>query len=192
MSYTLENIRKEYDRLDTLTGVDTGNIKLSISHRCYKRYGRCRYENGKAAEIIISDFILEDEKLFWDVIRHEYAHALVRIRRPKEKHGHDSVFYAACREVGCPETRLLPSTTSPVAIQRRENRAAKKKPKPTRYYIVCDNCGTEWGYKTRTPLVKALTVNPTGGTCPVCNTSRFKVYDLLVGGPVTPISAAKS
>ena len=80
--YSIEDIRKEYDRLDSLCGVDTSR----------KYYPTC---------IMITDFILTLEEEFWDIIRHEYAHALVTLRDGIQ-HGHDNVWKQACLEVGCP------------------------------------------------------------------------------------------
>lgn len=162
MSYTLDNIRKEYDRLDSLCGVDTKGIKLSVSHRCCKQYGSCRYGlDGLPSEIVITDFILDEEDIFWDVIRHEYAHALVRLRYPKERHRHDKVFHAACREVGCPPTRY-----SKEAV-RAQNKV--------KYIVTCDSCGAVWKYFKRSSTIVSLQSQPDSKICPHCRNRSFSV-----------------
>ncbi|MCD7768647.1 MAG: hypothetical protein LUH36_00795, partial [Oscillospiraceae bacterium] len=83
--HTLENIRREYDRLDKLCGVDTSQIELRISSRMVKRFGSFRYPiNGTVAplRITISQAILGNDAQFYDTIRHEYAHAAVYLLHP--------------------------------------------------------------------------------------------------------------
>ena len=41
--HSLEEIRKEYDRLDRLCGVDTSRVELKISRRPGRRLGSFRY-----------------------------------------------------------------------------------------------------------------------------------------------------
>ena len=102
--HSLEEIRKEYDRLDRLCGVDTSRVELKISRRPGRRLGSFRYPlrgGGTPLRISISASVLEQEEQFWDTIRHEYAHAAVYLQHPGEKHGHDKVWKDICRELGC-------------------------------------------------------------------------------------------
>ena len=65
MKYSIDDIRREYDRLDKLLGIDTRNITLSVSSRCVRRYGVCRYDKDRMPkEICITDFIMECEDSF--------------------------------------------------------------------------------------------------------------------------------
>lgn len=163
--YTLEDIREEYDRLDAICGIDTSEIKLKISTRSVNRYGFCKYQNKKPYLISITDFILDNEEAFWDVIRHEYAHALVRLRHPNERHGHDKVFYAACKEVGCNPSRLS-------NFAREESKQRRKERE--KYIVQCKKCGAQWTYLRAGTVVKMIQMGR-GSTfrCPKCNDSDW-------------------
>ena len=148
--FTLADIRREYDRLDELTGVDTKDIKLEISNRSCNRYGYCRYDKDKPEKIVISDFVLKDkdERIFWDTIRHEYVHAMLKLRFPNEKsHGHDKVFKAGCIEVGCEPSRCA-TVQSELAKKKREDRV--------KYIVYCPKCKSEWRYVKAGKVVKGL------------------------------------
>ena len=101
----IDAVRTEFGRLDRLCGIDSGKCGIRISSRMKRRLGSFSViPEGlfkKRLEIAISEKIVGDEELFTDVIRHEYAHLLVYIRHPRERHGHDAVWKAAAREVGC-------------------------------------------------------------------------------------------
>ena len=100
----LEYINSEYRRLDSICGVNTSGIEVSLSNRMTRQLGCFTYKrNGftKKLQIKISTRIINDTELFLDVIRHEYAHAVVYLRHPHQKHLHDSVWKSVCAEVGC-------------------------------------------------------------------------------------------
>jgi len=102
----LDFIQNEYARLDALLGIDTKNISVSLSNRLSRKLGYFRIEKKNIftrpkVSIVISAKILDDENLFLDVVRHEYAHAAVYIMHPREKHKHDKVWKDVCRKVGC-------------------------------------------------------------------------------------------
>ena len=143
---SLEAIRAEYDRLDAITGVDTSGVEIKFSSRSVRRYGYCKYKNWTPVLITIAAFLLDDEEQFWDTVRHEYAHALVKLRAPKEKHGHDKVWKAACIEIGCRPERLVPSTAESKA--RREANA--------KYIVECRDCLRRWTYLKRGRVVDGL------------------------------------
>lgn len=170
---TVEDIRREYARLDALCGVDTRAVDLRVSSRASRRLGSCRYAAAGGVErITISDFVMDaDDAVFYDTIRHEYAHALVRLRRPRERHGHDALWKAACIEVGCaPERCCDPALLPPLPERRSE---------PYRYCLRCLACGSSWRYKRRTRLLDLIL---RGGsrhcTCPCCGAHRFAVESL--------------
>jgi len=142
--HDLAEVRAEYDRLDALCGADTRHIRLEISKRAQRRLG-C-YREGKPPVISISAFVLADDALFWDTVRHEYAHALVAIRFPERRHGHDAVWKSACREVGCaPKATVKPDSA---ALQRREQQA--------RYRVRCLGCGLETLFYRRGKVVDRI------------------------------------
>ena len=167
MSHTLADIRREYDRLDALCGVDTGALALRVSTRASKRLGSCKYVGSRVEGITVSDFVLAaPERVFYDTIRHEYAHALVKLRLPREKHGHDAVWKAACREVGCAPERCCDPSVLPETPARRQE--------PYRYQLRCLSCGAAWQYKRMTKVLRLVL---RGGsrycTCPHCKGHRF-------------------
>ena len=147
--HTLEEIREEYDRLDRLLGLDTSGIRLGISTRGVRRLG-CFMppapRGGGPAKITVSAAVLEDDGLFWDTIRHEYAHAAVWLTHPGERHGHDGVWKAMCRRVGC-----MPRGTAPPdpALERLRRQKA-------RYLVRCGKCGAETYYLKAGKVVKTL------------------------------------
>lgn len=152
--YTLEDVRAEYNRLDDLCMVDTSAIELRVSKRATQRYGYCHYRAGHDKRhlvpdyISITDFVFECEEQFWDTIRHEYAHALVTLRDGKCHH-HDSVWKAACLEVGCSPER--------VATEREAGiRSSLKRKKKAKYIVSCMKCGRKWSYLRAGSIVKAL------------------------------------
>ena len=174
MLRTVEDIRREYDRLDTLCGVNTKPVALCVSTRAKKRLGSCRYVGSAVAGITISDFVMDaSDEVFYDTIRHEYAHALVKLRRPRERHGHDAVWKAACVEVGCAPERCCDPSVLPADRVRRDE--------PYRYLLRCLCCGKTWRYKRRTKVLRLIA---RGGsrycTCPHCKGHRFTVEPLPV------------
>ena len=142
MSFSIEDIRREFDRLQR--GADTRGVRLSVSGRAVKRLGLFR--PGPPMQIVISSFVMEDEAQFWDTIRHEYAHALVHLRRPQERHGHDALWKAAAREVGCSPR----ATTAPDAHARDERE------KRAKYRLVCRGCGMETFYLREGKIIRLL------------------------------------
>lgn len=172
---TLEDIRNEYDRLDRLCGVDTRGIQLVASKRMKTRLGYCQYQNRRPVKIAVASFLfsMEDDEVL-DTARHEYAHALVKLRCPKENHGHDAVWKAAAEEVGCTPRRTC---------QDEEINAyckARRREQPVKYIVICVTCGRTWNYKKKGRVVSAILSHP--GTrrfsCPGCGGRRFSVESL--------------
>ena len=171
MSRGLDDVRREYDRLDALCGVDTRGVELRVSTRAAKRLGSCRYSPGGGVErITISDFVLDaPDEVFFDTVRHEYAHALVRLRRPRERHGHDAVWKAACREVGCAPERCCDPALAP---------AGKRRDEPPRYRVRCLGCGAAWDYRRRGKIVALVERGSRRCACPRCGGRRFSLESL--------------
>lgn len=146
--HTLEEVRAEYDRLDRLIGIDTSKIELKISRRAVRQLGSFRVPTrGNAPlRITLSWLILGDDAQFWDTVRHEYAHAAVYLQYPGEKHGHDAVWRAMCRRVGCDPHRLAPE----------KGQAAELRQAQARYIIRCKTCGSESRYVRRGRAVELM------------------------------------
>ena len=167
MSHTLSDVRAEYDRLDALCGADTRGIALTVSKRAVKRLG-C-FRPGPAPQISISAFVLEDDALFLDTIRHEYAHALVWLRHPREKHGHDAVWKSACREIGC-----APRTTVAAGEAQQDLREEKAK-----WRLRCRSCGQETLYLREGKIVRLVRSGRSRRvTCLKCGGHRFDLTEL--------------
>ncbi len=171
MRYSIEDIRKEYDRLDVLTGVDTRKVNIRISKRMTRRLGQFSVSGGlfsQKREITISEGCLEDEALFYEVIRHEYAHAVVNIRYPLQRHVHDETWKSVCRIIGC----------RPKATIKLDGRF-EKKARPYKYEVVCKRCGASGKYKTMSKAVKTALGQPFGTlVCRKCGGHDFDVYSL--------------
>lgn len=172
MSYTVEDIRREYDRLDALCGADTRGVALLVSTRAKKRLGSCKYRGRDVESITISDFVMNGpEAVFFDTIRHEYAHALVKLRRPRERHGHDALWKAACVEVGCAPERCCDSALLPSLPQPREE--------PDRWQLRCLVCGAAWRYKRKGKVLRLVERGASRRcTCPHCKGHRFALDEL--------------
>ena len=168
--HSLKDIRKEYDRLDRLCGLDTSGIVIELSRRRSRRLGcfwRPRKNGSAPLRIVINPTLLEEEEQFWDTIRHEYAHAAVYLRHPGEKHGHDKLWKDTCRELGCSPERLAPLDE---AYYRRMQKTAK-------YRVHCNNCGRDTYYFREGKIIKTLRQ---GGRaklcCASCGSQSFSLY----------------
>lgn len=53
---TLDELRREYDRLDHLLGIDTSRVELVFSTRMVRRYGECRFSHGRPVQIRLRRF----------------------------------------------------------------------------------------------------------------------------------------
>lgn len=147
--HTVEEIRAEYDRLDRLCGVDTSEIEIVLSRRAVRRLGSFRYPapgSDAPLRITISSAILEDDEQFWDTVRHEYAHAAVYLTHPGERHGHDEVWKAMCRRIGCTPKGTAPAGEELADLRRRQ----------AKYLVRCGRCGAETYYLRAGKIVKLM------------------------------------
>lgn len=168
--HSVEEIRAEYDRLDRLCGVDTSAIEIALSRRGARRLGSFRFPSkGSAAplRITINGNLLTEEARFWDTVRHEYAHAVVYLRHPGQRHGHDAVWRAACREVGCSPNRLAQQTAEGLAALEGQ----------AKYRVHCHICGRD-SYYLRAGKVVKLLLRGKGRQlhCTFCGGSSFALY----------------
>lgn len=129
-SRAISLIKTEYSRLDGITGSDTASIGFRISGRMTSRFGCFTVKKRNAfakpeLTVSISSRCLLDDAVFYDVIRHEYAHAVLFLRDPRHNHGHDASWKALCRQIGCtpkasrPESQLTASALKPEQRARR-------------------------------------------------------------------------
>ena len=151
--HTIQEIRTEYDRLDRLLGVDTSEVEIAVSPHRGKRLGSFRAPGegvppllAKPLRISISAAVMEEEEVFWDTVRHEYAHAVVHLTHPGERHGHDAVWKAVCRRIGC-----TPKSTTEVSDEQKQVWADTAK-----YRVHCERCGTDSYYHRAGKIVQIL------------------------------------
>ena len=116
--WTLAQVQAEYRRLDRLLGIDTSRVAVSFSRRMTRQYGVCTFVKNRPQEIRLADFLRREDQVFWDTVRHEYAHAAAAILTGK-RHGHDEAWKAVCRRIGCPPERLAPSCEAAAENRRR-------------------------------------------------------------------------
>ena len=171
--HTIQEIRTEYDRLDRLLGVDTSGIEITISPHRGKRMGSFRSPGedvppmfAKPPRISISAAVLEDDGLFWDTIRHEYAHAVVWLTHPGERHGHDDVWKAVCRQIGCTPKGTVAASDE----QKQEWRAAAK------YRVHCESCGADTYYQRAGKIVTLLMHGQSRRVRCRCGAHDFTLY----------------
>ena len=162
--HTLDEVRAEYDRLDRLLGIDTSGIELKISKRAVRQLG-C-FRASKLLCITLSSMVMEDDELFMDTVRHEYAHAAVHILYPGQRHGHDMLWKEICRRIGC-----RPKSRTELTENAQELRAQGIK-----YLIRCKSCGRESGYIRRGKAVE-LVMRGHGSRlrCTGCGGNKFEL-----------------
>lgn len=166
-------IRSEYDRLDRMTGTDTSGVEIKVSSRLTSRFGyfSARKKNAFAKpelSITIASRIAGDEALFYDVIRHEYAHAVCYLREPRVNHGHDAVWKKVCREVGCIAKATRPADDNALITKRLD-----------KYIVRCRSCGAESRYKVESKVVKLAEGKIHGKIrCSRCGGDKFTLIRL--------------
>lgn len=178
VKHTLEEVRSVYDGLDKLCGVDTSNVKLRVSSRTVSRLGSCAYRISSDGivvpkQIFIAEFVLDNDELYENTIRHEYAHALIMLRYPGERHGHDQVWKSVCAEVGCvPERTDKREEALRICQEQRRNLA--------RYKVVCVGCGAEWYYRRETKVIKNLKARrKIAGICSQCGGNNLLLEERI-------------
>lgn len=166
--WTLEQVRAEYRRLDRLLGIDTSGIPVRFSKRVTRQYGVCTFLKNRPQEIRLADFLRQGDAVFWDTARHEYAHAAAALLTGK-RHGHDEVWRAVCRRIGCPEDRLAPQCAA--AEENRRRIAAARGV----YVVTCLGCGAESRYLRRGKVVQALEEKRGQIRCRRCGGKKFRL-----------------
>lgn len=169
--HTTEEIRAEFQRLDKLLFIDTSKVEIVFSKRTVKRHGSCQCKRTSSGtyfpvKIMIADFLrYGDDSIFWDTVRHEYAHAAAAILTGKNC-GHNSVWKAICRKVGCTGRVYAESTA---ASRKRAQDAAK-------YAVTCLGCGEVSLYMRKGDIVKRLEEGKGAGVmCTICKGKKFSL-----------------
>jgi len=169
--HTIREIREEYDRLDALVGIDTSAAEITVPARQGRRLGSFRAPAPgveASLRVTISPAAMADDALFRDTIRHEYAHMAVYLLHPGERHGHDAVWKAMCRVVGCEPK----STTQATEGQKQAYRSL------ARYKIRCRACGGETYYQRAGKIVKLLEHGRRGQVrCARCGSADLELYE---------------
>ena len=111
--WTLAQVQAEYRRLDRLLGIDMSRVAVSFSKHMTRQYGVCTFVKNKPQEIRLADFLRQEDQVFWDTARHEYAHASscpwrfpVRIATGMTRRGKRSAGKSAARRSGLRPTAM--------------------------------------------------------------------------------------
>lgn len=166
--WTLEQVRAEYRRLDRLLGIDTSRVAVRFSKRMTRQYGVCTFVKNRPQEIRLADFLRQEDQVFWDTARHEYAHAAAALLTGR-RGGHDEVWKSVCRRIGCPPKRLAPPCGA-AAENRRRIEATRGV-----YVVTCLGCGAESRYLRRGTVVKTLEEKRGGIRCRRCGGKKFRL-----------------
>lgn len=138
--FTLEDVRKEYRRLDKILNVNTENIEIKTISG-FSRGGWCKCRNKKPVAIGINRLAFEcSEPDFYDVIRHEYAHAVDVLLHQKSDHGTN--WQRICRQIGCNPTRTIDENSE--LNQKLKQLRGKS---DSRYQVICPHCGYTYTYQ---------------------------------------------
>ena len=129
---------------------------------------RVYVRQNKPQEIRLADFLRQEDQVFWDTARHEYAHAAVALLTGK-RHGHDEAWKAVCRKIGCPPERLAPNCNA--AVENRKRIEAVRGV----YVVTCLGCGTQSRYLRRGTVVQALEEQRGGIRCRRCGGKKFRL-----------------
>lgn len=99
--YTLEDVRKEYDRLDKMLGIDTSNVPIK-KMKGFTCYGQCVFypDTLEIVCIKLNKELFECcEDTFYKVARHEYTH-MADLLINKKYNKHNSEWMKLCALVG--------------------------------------------------------------------------------------------
>lgn len=163
--YNLQDIANEYRRLDQILNVDTSNIDL-VHFTGVSQCGYCSVCGEKSIKIGINDLVFEcPENEFYNVIRHEYAHAVDAIKY--KNRGHSKTWEQICKIVGCiPSTHIPKNSELQKKFEQYNMQTAK-------YKITCSHCGEVYYYQRKSSIVNAYYAGAKL-KCPVCH-KKFSI-----------------
>ena len=104
-----------------------------------RRFGCCNYTK-KVISLSAPMTLINDDAQVTDTILHEIAHALVGY-----SHGHDSVWKAKCREIGCKDERCYTDQDTNIIAGK--------------YQAVCGGCGQVHNRHKRPPRGRRYACN---------------------------------
>lgn len=167
--FNLQDVENEYRRLDQILGIDTSKIQITYCKGASKG-GYCKICNGEPKCIALNKALFGCPKNeFYDVVRHEYAHAANAMLYGKG--GHNETWKKICRKIGStplahvPEHYELHKKLEAITTARRQNNA--------KYNIACPHCGEVYHYQRRCGAVNAYYNGDILG-CPQCG-KKFSI-----------------
>ena len=136
---TIKEIEKLVDATLEARGFKR-NFPVRLNNRFSRTYGAVRLHNRKIyAMEFNSKFVAQaPDEVMRETVLHECAHVIVDLRYPNEFHNHDTVFNAACVELG-----IKGSATTNFTIKRK-------------YNVYCPNCGFIASYDRKTKMVSYI------------------------------------
>lgn len=158
MTWTVQEIKQYLDELAASIGL-IYNTPVKINGRLTKTLGRviaepAAFDSYKPEVIEFSKQFLEtstDESVR-QIIMHEFCHWAVLVETG-EVHGHDAVFKAMCRKIGCEANRPQ------IKVKRTVSND-----KLFKYIVKCKDCNNEIHYNRAGKVVK----NPEWYWCSKC------------------------
>lgn len=155
----MRNLQKYYNECIielTNMGISTWevpDVDLTISKRAKKRFGQCRFYNGEAYEINISEFLLDenitpDEDALKNTIIHEILHALT----PGEHHSGEWKRLANLVTRRSGGKYNVKRTTS--YEEKGIDRQKVQRPVKIRYILECVKCRKQYKHQRKGKAVK--------------------------------------
>lgn len=148
MTWTIQEIEEYLSELAASIDLEF-NTPIKINGRLTKTLGRviaepAMFDSYKPEKIEFSRQFLEtstDESVR-QTIMHEFAHWAVLVETG-QPHGHDAIFKAMCRKIGCQADRPQTHVERIVSDD-----------KIFKYIVKCDECGNEVHYNRAGKVVK--------------------------------------
>ncbi len=151
--FSEHDIRREFNRLDEISGLDTSAIPIQISKRLTTTLAKCRYLK-KGNTMSVEKFVFAQRLLQYstlehllNTVRHEYAHAYTILKHQQADHG--ALWKATAKAFGCDGNRL---SSYPELMDR---------PAGIQYELCCTACGRTARYRKRGKVVQAFEAKPT-------------------------------
>ena len=129
------------------------DLKFVVNTRAKHRFGQCKYRCGKAFEINISSFmldenILEDDNHLKNTIIHEILHALT----PGD--GHKGQWKSLANKVNVSSGGKYHIERCGSWSDMGIDQTKVMSPNRIKHIIMCPNCKHEWKYSRKTKAVK--------------------------------------
>ena len=134
-------------------GIDTSKIPADLDwkvSRAKQRYGQCKSRNGKAYEINISSFMLDENVLKDDIhLRDTIIHELLHALTPGDNHGPKWKRLANEVNVKSGGKYNIQRCSSDEAMGIKRTDHVK-----IRHILKCKGCGREYRYQRKSKAVK--------------------------------------